>query len=220
MIKAVLFDLIGTTVKTRNPDFIADCFKEAFRQHEVMAIEDIIRNNRGRNKLTMIHEILKQQNAPAHLAMPVHQSFNEVLQNNLDNFSEAEGLGEMIFFLKKRNIKIGIGSGLSQELFIEIYNHLGWEKYELDYTGTSETTGKSRPDPAMIFDMMKSLKIVSPEEVLKVGDTAADIQEGKNAGAFTAVILAGTQDENILKNESPDFVLNNLTDIQKIYLLN
>jgi len=63
---------------------------------------------------------------------------------------------------------------------------------------------------------MRSMLGISPAELLKVGDTVADIQEGKNAGVLTAVLLSGTQDEVTLIKQNPDFVLHKLTDLIEI----
>ncbi|MGZ8518400.1 MAG: HAD family hydrolase [Chitinophagaceae bacterium] len=42
----------------------------------------------------------------------------------------------------------------------------------------------------MILDMLKKFSL-QKEQFLKVGDTVADILEGKNAGVKTAAILSG-----------------------------
>ena len=65
----------------------------------------------------------------------------------------------------------------------------------------------------MIFRWTK-LKISETKEILKIGDTIADIQEGKNAKVLTAVLLSGTQSEKDLIDQEPEFVLNKLMDIK------
>lgn len=218
MVKAVLFDMIGTTIKTCVPDYIVDCFKKSFAAFDILPDESFLRNNRGKDKMTMIKNILSHQYQSPHLAAPIYQSFEKILQDSLHNFSEMEDVGEVFDFLKQKKILIGIGSGLPRDFFTAVYNHLGWCKYDFDYTGTSETLRKSRPDPAMIFEMMRKLNMTDKNEFLKVGDTVADIQEGKNAGVKTAVLLSGTQDEIILKNEKPDYSLYSLKDLIQLPL--
>lgn len=218
-IKAVLFDMIGTTVKSMDSDFVITCFKTAFLAYKIPIDDSFIKGNRGKDKRTMIREALRNETASLELIEPIYKSFKEELKNGLTNFVEHEHVPEIVSFLRNKNIQIGIGTGLSKSLFVDIYNHLGWDKYNFDYAGVSETIGKSRPDPAMILDLMHNLKINSPQEVLKIGDTVADIQEGQNAGVYTAVVLSGTQEEEALRNASPDYVLNALNDVKKINLL-
>ncbi len=212
-IKAVLFDMIGTTVKTSSPDLIIDCFKKAFTAYNIQADEEVLRNSRGKNKMTMIREVLDYNRLPVEMADLVFHSFTHMVNNSLTSFTEMNALPEVFSFLQQKYIRIGIGSGLPKDLFVAVFNHLGWDKYSFDYIGIAELLGKSRPDPAMIFDMMQLLKITNPEEVLKIGDTIADIREGKNAGVKTAVILSGTQEETLLKKENPDYVVSSLEEL-------
>lgn len=220
MIKAVLFDMIGTTVSTTNPDFIIDCLKKAFAGYRIDASKELLRNSRGKNKMTMIKEILVHNNLADDLAEPILHSFNHIVNKSLNAFTEMKAVPEVFSFLKQKDIRIAVGSGLSESLFYALFNHLDWGKYRFDYIGIAELLGKSRPDPAMILDMMQHLKIENPGEVLKIGDTVADIREGKNAGARTAVVLSGTQEENILRNEKPDHILSSLQDLLKLQLWN
>ena len=213
--EAVLFDLNGTTVIEKDPDFIVNCFKNAFSDHGISVGADLIKRNRGKDKNEMIDLILKELNQPRHVAKSILISFKEHLEQNLDNFSENNGFRELLTYLKANKVKVGIGSGFPKEVFDKIFHYLKWETVELDYTCVAEEIGKGRPYPDMIFDMMKKLGI-SMNEFLKVGDTVADIQEGKNAGVATAVILSGTQNEEDLIKEKPDFIIRSLIELKEI----
>jgi phosphoglycolate phosphatase-like HAD superfamily hydrolase len=68
----------------------------------------------------------------------------------------------------------------------------------------------------MILEMMRLLNSKDGKGFLKIGDTVADIQEGKNANVATAVILSGSQPDNILLRESPDFVLTSLYQVKDL----
>lgn len=164
----------------------------------------------------MIKEVLDHYNSPITLKETIYASFKKNFSDNLSDFSENEGAHELFRFLENKNIKTGLGTGLSRDLFEDLLHHLGWNDQQFDYIGIADETGASRPQPDMIFDMMAKLKIINKKEVLKVGDTIADIQEGKNAGVFTAVIISGTQDENDLVKQNPDFVIYSLSQLQKI----
>lgn len=213
--KAVLFDLNGTTVIEKDPQLVLNCFEYAFKDHGISVTKEIIKNNRGKDKHEMIKIILEETNHSVILTKSILVSFKEHLENNLNNFSENSGLRELLQYLKEKNIKIGIGTGFPREIFDGIFSYLKWEELDLDYMGIAEEIGKGRPHPDMIFDMMNKL-IINKDELLKVGNTAADIQEGKNAGVATAVILSGTQAEEDLIKEKPDFVIRSLMELKEI----
>jgi phosphonoacetaldehyde hydrolase len=55
-----------------------------------------------------------------------------------------------------------------------------------------DTGGIGRPYPYMIWRNLEKLGVSCIEEVLKAGDTAADMREGKNAGCLCVGILKGS----------------------------
>jgi phosphonoacetaldehyde hydrolase len=55
-----------------------------------------------------------------------------------------------------------------------------------------DTKGVGRPYPHMLWRNLEKLGVSSIGEALKAGDTAADMQEGKNAGCLCVGILKGS----------------------------
>ena len=61
---------------------------------------------------------------------------------------------------------------------------------------------------------MEEFKIDSPDYVVKVGDTIADILEGINAGVkYTVGVLSGADNEIKLKRINPDLIVNSVRDL-------
>ncbi len=213
--KAILFDMIGTTVRENDPMFITNCFIRAFGEQKVSVNASAIQKRRGQEKAAMITDILNELDYPQDMGSSILQRFRRNVEQGIDNFSPAEGARDIFASMMSRGVRIGIGSGLPREVFDQIMWHLQWNVIGFDYTGVAEETGRGRPHPDMIFDMLKKLNLEG-KDLLKVGDTVADIQEGKNACVKTAVILAGTQPENILRAENPDYVIHNLSELRDI----
>ena len=212
--KAILFDFIGTTVAERDSGIINNCFAKAFKDHKITADIEFLKQHRGKDKKIIIAEVLKSQHLPISFGQRIYSSFQGHVENNLDNFHENEGAREIFSYLRDKSIKIGLGTGLTRNLFEKIFFHLNWGDIPFDYIGIANEIGRGRPYPDMIFDMMAKLKISETKEILKIGDTIADIQEGKNAKVLTAVLLSGTQSEKDLIDQEPEFVLNKLLDIK------
>jgi HAD superfamily hydrolase (TIGR01549 family) len=214
-VKAVLFDLIGTTVREKDPATVERCIQKAFADHHITLRPELIRRQRGKSKREMISTLLLSLKAPLHLTSDVLSRFKFHLESQLNNFETNEGLVELLEFLQANKIKVGIGTGLTSDLLHIIFNHLKWDKTAFDYVGTASEAGRGRPHPDMINHMLSTLGL-APAELLKVGDTIADIQEGKNAGVLTAVLLSGTQDEIELIQQHPNFILHRLTELIEI----
>lgn len=212
-IQAILFDMIGTTVQEKIPNTIRDCFRLAFEKHGVTPDNAVIRANRGKDKLVMINLILQQGNHPLTLALPIFESFQENINAKLDNFSAADNVPTLFQVLRDKGIKIGIGTGLPRAQADKIIEHLGWKKDNFQYIGISSELGKARPNPIMILDMMESLAITDKQTFLKVGDTLADLEEGKNGGVKTIGVLSGTQPKAVLEKGNPDFLINKIIEV-------
>ena len=215
-IQAVLFDMIGTTVQEKVPNTIRNCFRLAFEKHGVTPDNAVIRANRGKDKMVMINIILQQGNHPLTLALPIFKSFQENINAKLDNFAAADNVSTLFQTLRDKGIKIGIGTGLPREQADKIIDHLGWKKDNFQYIGISSELGAARPNPIMILDMMKSLALTHKSTFLKVGDTLADIEEGKNGGVKTIGVLSGTQPKTLLAQGNPDFLINKIIEVAAI----
>lgn len=92
---------------------------------------------------------------------------------------------------------------------------LQWQDL-VDCICSAEKVGKGRPDPAMIQEAMKCFGVTDPRSVVKVGDTKADIDEGKNAGCWTVAVLTGTQTVECLREKNPDFIINSVKELPNL----
>lgn len=210
---AILFDMIGTTVQEKSPDTIMGSFKKAFSKNSIQYDVNVLQANRGKDKQEMIDHILKHGGYSRELAQKIHTDFIIETKNKIGNFTLFQGVPELFESLKSKGIKIGLGSGLPKELFDEIFDHLKLHKENFDFIGISSEVGKGRPQPDMILKMIDQLQIKDKSLFLKVGDTVADIEEGKNAGVKTAVILSGAQHKNMLEAANPDFIINSISEV-------
>ena len=206
--------MIGTTV-IEDGDIIVSCFSKAFHDHDIHIPPNIINSIRGKNKKEAIEEILTHTNNAPDRLQGIFDSFRANILNNIDRFSENPDLSDLLRFLKFKSIKVGIGTGLPGDIFESIAMHLGWSHDLFDYAGNSDTVRKGRPDPEMILDMLRTLDL-PPSDLLKVGDTVADIREGKNAGVRTVALLSGTALPHLLRAEQPSFVIGRLAGLRDI----
>jgi phosphonatase-like hydrolase len=211
-IRVVLFDFIGTTVIETQPDVIEHCFKHAFAKNGISVSKVFIQTNRGRNKRDVVRDALASNSDQIEVDKVLFD-FETAVDRQISSF-QATPDAEMIFrTLQQKNIHLAIATGLSRDIFDKIINQVGWDFKWFSYHATYEEIGKGRPYPDLIIDLMHTLDIFNPQEILKVGDTVADIQEGKNAGTRTAAVLAGTQPEETLKQHKPDYLFKNLQEI-------
>jgi phosphonatase-like hydrolase len=215
-IGGILFDLIGTTVQEKDPDFVVNCFRNAFEEFGVEVTNSAITNNRGKDKMEMINLALAQGRYPATLGPTVFESFKRNMNNGIHNFAASEGVNEAFNRLRLLGVKVGLGSGLSRDLFDKIIKNLNWHVQHFDYIGLSAEVVRPRPYPDMILDMIRAISLADKSKFLKVGDTIADIEEGKNAGVRSIAVLSGTQSDAELIGANPDFVIRKISEIVQL----
>lgn len=195
---------------------IMKCFEKAFTDNHILFNAELIKANRGKDKIEMINLVIKKEGLSIDYTVKVYNSFKINFAKSINGFlSNPDTLG-IIKYLQERKIKIGLGTGLPRDLFEMVFAHLKWSNEMVDYIGIGKEVGKPRPHPDMIDDMMRKLSLINKKEFLKVGDTVADIEEGKNAGVMTAALLAGTQGNEALVKAKPDFTLKRLSDLKGI----
>ncbi len=209
-IKLVVFDMAGTTVDdlVDGVPLVLKCYDDAFKAHGVSVPMEVLNEQRGRDKWTVIRELGGDK------AEEIYNQFLSALNENTGKVKEIRGASETFRFLKGRGVKVVTGSGFPAEVAEAIAERLGWIKGSLiDAWVCSEQVGASRPDPAMILYAMKKFSVKNPKAVVKVDDTASGIEEGLNAGAVTVGVLTGTQSVQRLEAAGPDTVLGSIREL-------
>ena len=112
----------------------------------------------------------------------------------LHNFSTPKPfVKEAIAELRSRGIKIGSTTGYTDEMMSYVIPAAKEAGYEPDAWFTPNSTNNiGRPYPYMIYKNMEKLKVSGVDAVIKVGDTVADIKEGKSAGLISVGIVEGS----------------------------
>lgn len=81
--------------------------------------------------------------------------------------------------------------------------------------GANSSLYASKPSPEGINYILNKLQ-VKPENTLMIGDSTHDIHAGKNAKVNTCAVTYGYRNRNILEKESPDFIIDDISEIINI----
>jgi phosphonatase-like hydrolase len=223
-IRFALFDLAGTTVQDGRPgeSVVIRALGDTLVAAGANVPGGVLTSQRGKDHHRAIRELLGQwRPAVAPTDGEVDELFaalNERLLREIGELTEVPGATATFRFLRGRGIAVGIGSGFPRELIEAVIANLGWgEQGLLDYIESTGTIGAGRPDPGMIRDVMARFGIGDPRQVLKVGDTVVDVEEGRNAGAWTVSVLTGTQGRAALEAAGPDFIVPSVAEIPTLF---
>lgn len=120
-----------------------------------------------------------------------------------------DGVKELLHSLYSKNINmVVLSSDPSSKILPEAKNNgiLGLFK---------EIYSEIHEKGPVLVDILKK-HYFKPEETMYVGDTCGDVLAGKQAGVKTIGITWGFQHEDILKQSNPDFLIHDISKIEKL----
>jgi phosphonoacetaldehyde hydrolase len=196
-IKAVIFDWAGTII-----DYgciaPAQVFIEVFRQKDIFISMEEARSPMGLAKkdhvraLFRLDSVQKQWKAeygqfPSEADIDViYSELEPALAAIVKNYSEPiPGAIELINRLKAQGIKVGTTTGYVAEMMQNILPIATSRGLIPDSVVNSSEVSAGRPAPWMIYRNCENMNVFPLSQMVKIGDTIADIQEGINAGMWT-----------------------------------
>ena len=204
-IEAVIFDWAGTTV-----DYgcfaPVEAFRKAFEEAGIRPTTEEIRQPMGLSKRLHVQTMFEMPRITAlwqevhgrswtdEDADKVYKRSEELLLCLLPDYAEPiPHVLDAVARLREREIKIGSTTGYNDEMMAIVAPAAEKAGYKPDCWFSSDSTNKlGRPYPYMIFRALEALKVTTVGAAIKVGDTVADIKEGKNAGLVTVGLIEGS----------------------------
>lgn len=233
-IEAVIFDWAGTTI-----DYgcfaPVQAFIESFELFGITPTVDEVREPMGMLKREHILTMMKMDRITdvwleKHGRMWTEKDVNSIYEKSenaifkiLSNFATPKPyVIETVEKLKSNGIKIGSTTGYTSEMMSYVIPAAEKNGYMPDKWFTpNDVNDMGRPYPYMIYRNMESLNVSGVDAVIKVGDTVADIKEGKNAGVITVGVIEGSSimglSEDEYSNLSEEERKEKIENVKKIY---
>jgi phosphonoacetaldehyde hydrolase len=204
-IKTLVLDWAGTTV-----DYgclaPVDAFRSAFEAFGVSPTSAELRAPMGLAKRAHIATMLRGERlgalwreAHGHSPGPadvdaVYDRFEPALYATLADHAEPlPGVLEAVARIREMGVAIGSTTGYTREMMDVVAPLARAAGYAPDaIVCPDDTGGVGRPAPYMLWRNLERLGTPSIHAALKVGDTAADMAEGRNAGCLTVGVLRGS----------------------------
>lgn len=201
----VILDWAGTTVDYGSFAPV-NAFLIAFGKFGLTPTVEEVRAPMGKLKRDHIRTMLEmprlrdqweslQGSAPDPNAVEkIYGVFEASLLESLAQYAAPKpGVTKAVAQLRNMGISIGSTTGYTDKMMEIVVPNAAKQGYAPDYWISPDgADGMGRPYPYMIFANMAHFRIPSVENVVKLGDTVADIQEGKCAGVRSLGILEGS----------------------------
>lgn len=217
--KLAVLDIAGTTIVDK--DFVAIAFVEAFQNYGVDLSIDEINPLMGFKKTEAITKVLDIKNIIVD-EKKVNYIHNEFVTHMIKFYTNSPQVKpikyaeEFFVYLKSKDIVVALDSGFPKVIVEIILDRMQWiEKGMVDLYVASDEVPKGRPYPYMIENLMKRAKVSDAAQVIKVGDTMVDIQEGRmsNCG-LVAAVTTGAYSREELQEYEPDIIVDRLSELE------
>jgi phosphonatase-like hydrolase len=221
-IKAVVFDMAGTTVEDK--DNVHEAFINAFKKNSYSINREDANSVMGITKPVAIRTLLDKKFNHRDDEALVSKIYGDFESEMIDFYRHDPSIrskqnAEATFkLLKEKGIKVAIDTGFARSIADVIIERLKWNENNLiDISVTSDEVPNGRPHPDMIYKVMKDLNIASASEIAKVGDTVSDLWEGNSAGCkYVIGITTGAYRRDELAKEQHTHLIDDLTEVAGI----
>lgn len=204
-IEAVIFDWAGTTVDYGSFAPV-QAFIEAFKEFGITPTVAEVREPMGMLKWNHIHTMMQmpritEEWKKAHGRMwekedvdAVYEKSEQAIFKILHNFATPKPyVLEAVKELRELGIKIGSTTGYTDKMMEIVVPAAVANGYAPDcWCSPNSVNNMGRPYPYMIYKNMQELGVHAAGNVIKVGDTVADIKEGIAAGVITVGVVEGS----------------------------
>jgi phosphonatase-like hydrolase len=185
----------------------------------ILHLDQVLEQGAGKEKKQAIRSILTAFAGiqDEELTDKIYKNFFEKLTEayNREEILPQNNATELFAELKKRDILSILNTGYDRATAQSIVDKLGWKEGE-DFDGlvTATDVGRNRPEPDMILFAMKRFNLTDASQVVKVGDSAIDIEEGRNAGCGLSIgITTGAHTSSTITNAQPDNIIDDLMEV-------
>ena len=225
-IQLAVFDIAGTTVE--DDGNVAESFISAFRQFNIAITKESAVRVMGYRKKEAIRILLDEFNITIQgdeheLVERVHDRFIQQMihfYQTTTRLKPLPGAESLFAWLQSKNIKVALNTGFVKAITNEILARLGWDdNADINAVISSDEVQNGRPYPDMIMALMQQTGVADPEQVLKIGDTLVDIQEGRNARCGLVIgVTTGANTREELAAQTPDRVIGSLDELPFILM--
>jgi pyrophosphatase PpaX len=217
MIKAFIFDIGGTLVKT--DDALIYAFQLALKNNgiELKNREKVI-HDLGKSNYINIKNAVDHSYSGDDIDKKIencYNSFKSIFPKDvISHFKLFPGVKSSLQLLKDEGMKLGVFTGFNKDETSFFMEKMGLKKF-FDVIVTVDDVKKPRPDPEGLLLEIKKLGVKN-EECIYVGDAVADIRMAKNANVKIVCVKTGIQDNKVLEAEKPDYFVENVKEAVKI----
>ena len=217
-VKMIVCDMAGTTVNEGG--LVYKTIYNTVKSYNISIEEEEMKNWYGVNKTEVLQHFINRDPGFRNNEAILPQMLSSFKKNLRKSYFDDEvvklidpNMPSLFNRIRNNGVKIALNTGFSIDLQEALLESLNMRDF-IDGYISSESVVHGRPEPYMINELMDRFNITDSKSVVKIGDSRADMQEGKNAGCGTTIgVLSGAETKENLLDSGADIVLNSVMEI-------
>ncbi len=221
MIKIVIFDMAGTAIYEDN--LVYKTIHSTLSDHGYsVTLDTVLLLGAGKEKWGAIRDILTEmagETPEDSLVDTLHAAFRQNLDEAYAQFpmSVFPSVQQVITALRNEGVLVAFNTGYARSVAENILNKVGFAVgRDIDFLATASDVENSRPAADMILHISQ-ISGIPTTEMVKVGDSAIDIEEGQNGDVrYTVGVTTGAQSRAQIAEAAPDFIIDDMLELLPI----
>jgi phosphonoacetaldehyde hydrolase len=222
-VKAVIFDWAGTIIDYGCMAPVV-AFVEIFQRFGIDLSVGEARGPMGLAKRDHVIEILKLENVLEQWRTkygkdPVNEDIDKIyaeLESAMVSTAKEyavpiRGAVDLFHELRANEIKLGTTTGYVDSIMKNIIPKVNSLGIDPDAIVTSSQVQTGRPAPYMVYLNAVIMGVYPLYQMIKVGDTVADVKEGLNAGMWTIGVTQSGNELGLSENETDNLLFEELS---------
>lgn len=212
MIKAVIFDMDGTVLKSLDTlSFYCNAILAAFHLPPIPTERYMVLVGDGAH--TLVERMVREVGASPELVEPILTAYLAAYNADPHYLTEPyEGILPMMDALCGMGVRCAILTNKPESTACPLSERLFGDRVSLLWGGVPSRPLKPHPD--LLPAMLNTLGITA-EECVYVGDTRVDMQTGSDAGAYTVGVLWGFRGREELEENGADLIVSTPAEISE-----
>lgn len=211
-INLLIFDLDGTLIDSKRD--IATCVNLTLRDLHLPAVsEEVVYSYVGHGVRDLIEKSVgdgQGDRARFNEGLKIFKQY--YLSHLLDETCPFPGIVDILRHFSDR--KKAVLTNKPQEFTDPILKGLDLIKY-FDLIVGAEAGFPKKPDPTAVIHIMENLQC-PPDRTVLIGDSAVDIETGKNAGILTCGVFYGFRPAEEIRAAGPNYAAMRPDDIARL----